>query len=193
MKKVLVAVVVILVALVAFIASRPSQYHVERSATIEAPPDSVYARIVDFHHWNDWSPWAKLDPAMKTDYSGPDNGVGSVYHWVGDKRVGEGRMTVTEGTPGQHVRIKLEFIKPFASVADCSFDMAAQGTGTRVTWNMDGGLGFIEKGMCLMKSMDQMIGGDFEKGLAQLKTVAEATAAAATAPADSTAAAAPAN
>jgi Tfp pilus assembly protein PilV len=177
MKNVLVTLVVLVLGLLAFIASRPSTYHVERSASIAAPADSVYARMADFHRWNDWSPWAKLDPAMKTDYSGAESGTGAVYHWTGNDKVGEGRMTLTEAEAPNRIAIRLEFIKPFASVSATTFTLSPEAGGTHVVWAMDGHHNFISKAMCLVTSMDKMLGPDFEKGLATLKSTSEMSAA----------------
>ena len=152
------------------------EYRVTRSATIQAPANVVFEQINDFHKWAAWSPWGKLDPAMKVTYTGPDAGMGAVYYWVGNKDVGEGRMTILESRPAELVRIKLEFIQPFASAADTEFTVKPDGSGVTVTWLMSGENGFVSKAAGLVQSMDKMIGPDFEKGLAQLKTVAESAA-----------------
>jgi uncharacterized protein YndB with AHSA1/START domain len=188
MKNVLVTLVVLVLGLVAFIASRPGTYHVERSASIAAPPESLYARMADFHLWNDWSPWAKLDPAMKTDYSGAESGTGAIYHWAGNDKVGEGRMTLTEAEAPNKIVIKLEFLKPWQSVNTTMFTLAPEGAGTHVTWGIDGTNNFVSKAMCLFTSMDKMLGPDFERGLATLKHTSEPGAAAAAPAADSSAA-----
>jgi uncharacterized protein YndB with AHSA1/START domain len=173
LRKILVTVVVLVVAAVAFVTSRPSTYRVERSATVAAPPEAVFARIADFHAWEAWSPWARLDPAMTTRYEG--SGVGATYAWKGNKDVGEGRMTLLEADPARRVAIRLEFIEPFPSTSSTEFLLApAAGDGTSVTWVMTGRLGFVEKAFTLFADMDQMIGKDFEKGLAALKRLAEA-------------------
>ena len=181
LKKLLLGVFAILVigavALGIGIAMQPDEYNVTRSATIAAPADGVFARVNDFHKWEAWSPWAKLDPNMKTSFSGSESGKGSVYSWVGDDKVGEGKMTITDSTPPSEVKILLEFIKPFASTANTVFAFKPNGGGTDVTWSMSGKHTFLSKAMCLFLSMDKMIGPDFEKGLAQLKTVSESSAA----------------
>jgi hypothetical protein len=187
MKNLIIVVLVVVVGLALFINSRPSTYSVSRSATIAAPADSVFARVNDFHRWNDWSPWARLDPNMKTELTGAEAGTGAVYYWTGDKKVGEGRMTITDSQPPGHVVIHLEFIKPFADVCTTTFTVEPEGGASKVTWSMSGATNFISKAMCLFTSMDKMIGPDFERGLGQLKTLAEAAPAAAAAP-DSSAA-----
>jgi len=186
MKKVLGVLLALIVVLVAFVASRPATFHIERSATIAAPADSVFAHIGDLHQWPSWSPWEKLDPNMTRSFAG--TGVGSTYQWAGNDKVGEGRMTVTELEPARSVVLKLDFIKPFQATSTARFALDPAPEGTRVTWSMDGNNNFIAKAMCIVMPMDKMVGPDFERGLAGLKAVAEASAAAAPA-ADSTAAA----
>ncbi len=190
MNNVLIVLLVLVVGLVAFIATRPGQFHVERSTTVAAAPEAVFAQVEDLHRWAAWSPWEKLDPQMKKDFSGAPAGVGSVYHWVGNDKVGEGRMTITETQPGRRLRILLEFIKPFASTNTSTFTFAPEGSGTRVTWAMDGSASFMVKAMGILMPMDRTVGPDFERGLASLKGLAES--APPPAPADSSAAAAPA-
>ncbi len=191
MKNVVRILLIVIVALVAFIWSRPGHYHVERSVTVPAPAEAVYATLADFHQFNQWSPWSKLDPAMTTSYEGPESGVGAAYHWAGNDKVGEGSMKIIEATPPSRIGMQLEFLKPFKDTSRTAFTLAPDGDGTKVTWAMDGDMNFISKAMCLMKPMDAMIGPDFEKGLATLSTVVASAAAAGGAPADSSAPAAP--
>ena len=179
MKKVLGFLLIIVVVLAIVIATRPATYRVERSTTITAPSDVVYANLVDFHRWGSWSPWEKLDPQMTRSYSGADSGVGAQYAWTGNDKVGEGRMTITEAALDQLVAIRLEFLKPWKSTSTAHFTLATEGDHTKVTWSMDGTHDSMGKAMSLVMNMDKMIGGDFEKGLANLKSVSEAQAAAA--------------
>ena len=173
-KKILIGLAVIIVVLVVIIALQPSHYTVERSATMNAPAGAVFAQVNDFHRWNAWSPWAKLDPAMKQKFEGAPAGTGAVYTWAGNKDVGEGRMTITESHPGDLIKIKLEFIKPFAATNATDFAFKPQGNQTTVTWTMSGDKNFIAKAFGIFMNMDKMVGGDFEKGLAQLKLIVEA-------------------
>jgi len=173
-KKILIGLAVIIVVLVVIIALQPSHYTVERSATMNAPAGAVFAQVNDFHRWNAWSPWAKLDPAMKQTFEGAPSGTGAVYTWAGNKDVGEGRMTITESHPGDLIKIKLEFIKPFAATNATDFAFKPQGNQTTVTWTMSGDKNFIAKAFGIFMNMDKMVGGDFEKGLAQLKLIVEA-------------------
>jgi hypothetical protein len=175
LKKILVAIAVVVVVLLVVIATRAPTYRVSRSALINAPPAVVYAQIIDFHRWEAWSPWAKLDPAMKTTYIGPASGPGAGYSWSGDKS-GEGKMLITGATPNQEVNIKLDFIKPFEATSAVEFALAPSQAGTNVNWTMSGESGFVTKAYSLFTDMDKSVGKDFEKGLLALKTVSEAEA-----------------
>ncbi|MBL0156810.1 MAG: SRPBCC family protein [Bryobacterales bacterium] len=172
----LLVIVVLLAILAGVIEMQPPEYQVTRSATIQAPANVVFEQINDFHKWEAWSPWGKLDPAMKTTYTGPAAGTGASYAWVGNSDVGEGRMTILESRPAEFVRIRLEFIEPFASVANTEFSVKPEGNGVAVTWLMSGEKNFLSKAMCMVQSMDTMIGPDFERGLKQLKSAAEGAA-----------------
>jgi hypothetical protein len=166
-----VAAVVVLFLIV--VAMQPSDFKVERSATMRAPAPAAFAQVNDFQNWRAWSPWEKVDPALKRQYEGPKAGPGAVYAWQGNGDVGEGRMTITESRAGELVRIRLEFFKPFAAVNDTVFRFSPSNEGTAVTWTMTGRNNFLSKAICLFVDMDKMVGGMFDKGLAQMKTVVE--------------------
>ena len=174
LKKILIAVVLLIIVFVIIVATRPADFRVTRSATIAAPAAVLFAQVNDLHKWDAWSPWAKLDPAMKQTHEGSPAGVGAIYSWAGNKEVGEGRMTILESRADELIRIKLEFIKPFAAVNTTEFNFKPEGGQTTVTWDMTGKNNFMGKAFSLFMNMDKMIGGDFEKGLAGLKSVAEA-------------------
>lgn len=179
LKKILIALVVIVIVFVLIVAMRPADFRITRSATIAAPPEVVFAQVNDLHRWDAWSPWAKLDPNIKQTHEGAAAGVGAVYSWEGNKEVGAGRMTITDSTTNELIRIKLEFLKPFAAVNTTEFTFKAadaNGQKTEIVWAMSGKNGFMSKAFCLFMDMDKMVGGDFEKGLASLKTLAETTA-----------------
>lgn len=179
-KKILIGLGVIAVLLGGFavvVAMQPNDYKVERSATIAAPPATAFAQVNDFHKWEAWSPWAKLDPNCKNTFEGPTAGAGAVFKWAGNDEVGEGRMEIVESKPDELIRIKLDFIKPFESSCDTVFTFKPEGSATVVTWTMSGKNNFVGKGFCMFMNMDKMVGADFEKGLAGMKTVAEAEAA----------------
>ncbi len=175
-KKILIGLVVIIGGLCAFIATRPSAMHIERTVTVAAPAEVAFAQVNDFHNWKAWSPWEKLDPTMKTTFSGAPTGPGAHYAWVGNKEVGEGAMTITSAQPNEKVVIKLEFIKPWTATNIVTFGFKGTGDSTAVTWAMDGEQNFMMKAMGVFMNMDKMIGDDFDKGLADLKKAAEADA-----------------
>ena len=175
LKKILIALAVIVIVLVILITLQPATFRIARSTAIAAPVAKVFEQVNDFHKWEGWSPWAKLDPAMKTTFAGAPAGTGAIYSWSGNNDVGEGRMTLTESRPNELVRIKLEFIKPFAATNTTEFAFKPEADKTMVTWTMFGSNNFMAKAFGLFMNMDKMVGGDFEKGLAQLKSVAETT------------------
>jgi uncharacterized protein YndB with AHSA1/START domain len=177
------AIVIVLV----MAAMKPSAFKVQREADIAAPPATVFALINDFHAWPGWSPWEKLDPNMKRTLDGPPAGEGATYAWAGNEKAGEGKMTITESVPDAHVGLKLDFIKPFASSNQVDFTLEPKGGGTHVTWAMTGNNNFTIKVFTVFMNMDEMIGADFDAGLANLKTLAEQQAPA-DAAADTTAA-----
>lgn len=177
-KKILIALALVLVVLGGVIATRPSTFEIKRSLLINASPEVVFDQVDDFKSWNGWSPWDKMDPTMQRTYNEAPSGVGAGYHWVGNKDVGEGSMKITEAKAGEHLGIDLEFIAPFAAKNRTNFDFAKTGEGTTVTWTMSGTNNFMSKAMSLVMDMDKMVGPDFEKGLASLKTISETEAAA---------------
>jgi len=148
-----------------------ADFSMSRSISIQAEPARVHALLEDFREWQKWSPWEGLDPALNREFTGPDHGVGSTYHWSGNKKAGEGEMAITESTPTSVV-VDLEFLKPFKATNVTSFALTPTGSGTDVTWTMTGKRGAI---MGLMGKLffDKAIGKDFDKGLASLKAEAE--------------------
>ena len=174
MKKILLALLLIVVVFIIVVAMRRADFQITRSTTIAAPAVVVFAQVNDFHKWDAWSPWAKLDLKMKQTHEGASAGPGAIYMWSGNKDVGEGRMTLTESRANELVRIKLEFLKPFPTINTTEFSFKPEGTQTAVVWSMTGTNNFMAKAFCMFVNMDKMVGGDFEKGLVQLKTVAEA-------------------
>lgn len=172
-KKIALVLLVIVAALLAYAATQPDSFRVERSTSIQASPDTVYALINDFHNWTLWSPWEHIDPALKRSYSGAASGTGAVYAWEGNDKVGQGRMEILESTPASKVRIKLDFLKPFEAHNTAEFTLAENGGETTVNWAMFGPSPYIAKLMGVFFSMDNMVGKDFEAGLAKLEESAE--------------------
>lgn len=172
--KILAALVVVLVVGVLIAAlTKPDTFAVQRSATIKAPPEKIFAVLNDFHRWPDWSPWEKLDPQMKRTLGGAERGRGATYAWEGNSKAGAGRMEIIDSVPAQKVGIQLDFIKPFEGHNVATFTLAPQGDATQVNWRMDGPTPFVSKVMQVFVSMDSLIGKDFEEGLANLKALAE--------------------
>lgn len=169
-------IAVLVIGFVAVVAMQPDDFVITRSAAIAAPASEVFDEVNDFHQWQAWSPWEKLDPALKRSYAGPPAGKGATYSWVGNDEVGEGNMIITESRPSELIRIKLEFIKPFAATNTTEFKFDPEGERTTVAWSMSGKNNFMGKAFCLFMDMDAMVGGDFEKGLASLKSIVEAEA-----------------
>jgi uncharacterized protein YndB with AHSA1/START domain len=164
---------VAIAAVLAYAATRPDTFRIQRETRIKAPPDKIFALINDFRNWQSWSPWEKMDPALRRAYSGSDSGKGAVYEWEGNNKVGKGRMEIIEGPPPSRIAIKLDFLKPFEAHNTAEFTLRPEGDATEVTWAMHGPNLFIGKVMSLFFSMDRMVGKDFETGLANLKTIAE--------------------
>lgn len=173
LKKLALVFAVLLVAFLGYAASRPNTFRVERSASINARPERIYALINDFRNWQKWSPWERLDPTMSRTISGAARGKGAVYEWSGQGQVGAGRMEITGATPFRHISIQLDFIKPFEASSTVDFVLEKKGEATNVTWVMSGRNRFFEKVMTIFCDMDQMIGKDYETGLANLKSIAE--------------------
>ncbi len=172
-KKIAIALALIVIVFAIVVATRPADFRITRTTSIAAPPAAVFAQVNDFHKWEGWSPWAKLDPTMKTTYDGPAEGPGAGYAWAGKSEVGEGRMTITESHPSDLVRIKLEFRKPIAATNTTEFTFKPEGNQTAVIWTMTGTNNFMGKAFDLVMNMDKMVGADFEKGLAQMKSLLE--------------------
>ncbi|MDB6015704.1 MAG: polyketide cyclase [Pedosphaera sp.] len=171
--KILLVLAVIVIAFLIVVTLQPAEYRVVRSTTISAPPAAVFAQVNDFHNWEAWSPWAKLDPAAKNTFAGAPAGVGAIFSWDGNSKVGAGQMTLADSQPDSLIKIKLDFIKPFPSTAIAEFTFKPEGNQTAVTWAMSGQKNFMSKAFCLFMNMDKMLGGEFEKGLANLKSVTE--------------------
>ena len=172
-KNIVIAIVVVIAGILVFAATRPDSFSVQRTTTIHAPADKVFAMINDFHRWGEWSPWEKLDPEMKRTFTGPNAGPGTIYEWIGNSKVGAGRMEILKAVPASKVDIKLDFIKPFEGHNVAEFTLTPQGENTQVDWVMHGPAPFVTKLMGVFVSMDSMIGKDFEAGLANMKGAAE--------------------
>lgn len=176
LKKILLVLVALILIFVVVVALQPSEFHVERSVTVAAAPADVFAEVNDFHKWDAWSPWAKLDPNAKVGFEGPEAGEGQVMTWAGNSEVGAGKMTLVESKPDELVKTRVDFTEPFEGTSMSQFTFKPEDRGeTAVTWSMDDEHNFIEKAMCLVMNGKKMVGEQMEKGLSQLKELAEAT------------------
>ncbi|MBL8935494.1 MAG: SRPBCC family protein [Archangium sp.] len=172
LKKLALGLGVVVAGLLIAIVTRPSEFAIKRSLAIAAPPEIVYAHVVDFHEWAAWSPWDGLDPSMKKTYTGGP-GVGAKYEWNGNDKVGSGAMTIADAKPNEAVGITLEFKTPIEATNRTDITFAKSATGTDVTWSMSGKNNFMSKAFSLFVDMDKMVGADFDKGLGSLKGVSE--------------------
>lgn len=173
LKKISIAVAVLLVSLLAYAATKPDTFRVERSTNIIASPEKIFPHINDLKSWGAWSPWEKMDPAMKKTPGGAPSGKGAAYEWDGNTQVGKGRMEITESSPPSKITIKLDFMKPFEAHNTAEFGLERKGDSTHVTWAMFGPQPYMAKIMSLFMDCDKMVGRQFEEGLANLKTIAE--------------------
>ena len=168
-KKILLALIILIGSVIGFAATRPNSFRIQRSAIINANQDKIFPLV----EWTEWSPWEKIDPALKRTYSGPESGKGAVYGWEGNSDVGQGSMEIVESVPNSKIVMKLDFIKPFEGHNITEFSFEPNGSSTKVTWTMSGPSPLLAKVIGLFCNMDQMIGSQFEKGLANLKVISE--------------------
>lgn len=177
--KILIVLAVALALILVIAAFRHPECRVSRSATIDAPVAAIFSRVNTLRNWADWSPWAKLDPHLEQTYSGPPAGVGAVSAWSGNAKVGAGRMTITESRPYELVRLRLEFLRPFADTNTAEFRFEPRDGRTTVTWSMTGRTtAYLPRLIGMFINLDAIIGREFDRGLAQLKTLAETKSAA---------------
>ncbi|MBX3020254.1 MAG: SRPBCC family protein [Bdellovibrionales bacterium] len=187
LKKIGFAIIAVLVVIGGLAAMQPSEFTITRSATINAAPALVFPMINNLKNWPQWSPYAEMDPNMKATFEGPDEGEGAIHAWDGEK-IGQGKMTITKSTPAEKVEMVLEFKKPMEATNTALFTFVPEGTATNVTWSMSGKNSFMGKVFGLFMNIEKMVGSDFEKGLANIKSKLEAATPAA--PADAAAPAA---
>ena len=174
LKIILISLAVVVLAFVVIVALQPADFRVARTVSIAAPPSVVFGHVNDLSKWKAWSPFAKLDPNAKETLEGPPAGTGAKLSWNGNKEMGEGAMTITESRPNELVAFLLEFKRPFEGTNTADFTFKSEGDGTAVTWGMSGKNNFIFKAVGLFMNCDKMLGPTFEKGLADLKALAEA-------------------
>jgi hypothetical protein len=171
--KILLGLAAVVAVLVVVIAMQPSEFRVSRSARMAAPPAAVFAQVNDFHNWQEWSPWTKVDPNAKGTFEGPTSGTGAKFYWSGNHEVGEGSMTIVESRPDELIRIRLDFAKPLAGTSDVEFTFQPEGDQTAITWSMASTNNFMAKAISLVIDCEKMTGDYFEKGLASMKSIVE--------------------
>jgi uncharacterized protein YndB with AHSA1/START domain len=169
---VLKLIVAAILALLIYAYFKPNSFRIERSIVINAPPEKVHVHLTDFRKWTGWSPWEALDPAMKRTYSGASDGVGAAYAWEG-KKSGTGNMLITKSDPANGISLDLNFTKPMKANNRTDITLTSELDGTRVNWAMHGPQPFLHRVMSTVFNMDKMVGKDFEKGLAKLKSISE--------------------
>jgi hypothetical protein len=170
---ILLVIALVILGFVGFIAARPEDFSITRSATLPAPASAIFPHVNDFRLWRDWSPWAKMDPNVKNTFTCPATGEGAAFSWDGNDKVGAGAMTIVESRPDELIRIKLRFLRPFQATHDVRFTFTPAGEQTVVTWTMSGKNSFMAKAITLFMNCDKMIGTQYEKGLASLGSVVE--------------------
>jgi uncharacterized protein YndB with AHSA1/START domain len=173
----IIAIVLAIAIVLILAATKPNTFSVLRATTVKAPPERIFPLINDFHQWGSWSPYENKDPAMKRSFGGAADGKGAVYVWEGNKNVGSGRMEILDTSKPSKIVIKLDFFTPFEGHNTAEFTMLPQGDATNmttnVTWLMHGPAPFMSKVMQVFINLDNMIGKDFEIGLANLKRLTE--------------------
>lgn len=175
LKNLLIILIIAVAGFAGFAAMQPTAYRVSRSALIAVPPETLFAQVDDFHKWQAWSPWAKMDPEAKNTFEGQESGQGAIFRWdSASSEVGSGAMTIIESRPSELIRINLEFLRPFPGVSTSEFTFVPENGQTRVSWSMYGDKDFVAKAVGLVMDCDKMVGGKFEEGLANLKAVTEA-------------------
>ena len=171
---ILLGVLAVLAVLALYVSTRSSEFRVSRSATMTAPAEAIFAQVNDFHRWEAWSPWAKMDPNAKNTFEGPASGRGAKFSWSGSsKTVGEGSMVIVESRPSQLIRIQLDFIRPFKGTNDVEFTFKPVGQRTDVTWSMSGKNNFMGKLIGLFMDCEKMVNEQYDKGLANIKEIVE--------------------
>lgn len=173
MLPILLALAFIVILLAAVLTGQPNDFTVSRQTKIAAPPEQVFPHVNELRNWEAWNPWGKLDPNCQMTYDGPPAGTGASYAWAGNNKIGAGRNTITQSVPDQLVRLKLEFLKPMTATNTAEFTFQSDGSQTIVIWTMFGKNSFGGKVFGLFMNCEKMCGNQFEKGLAQMKSLVE--------------------
>ena len=176
MSNILLVFCIILIAFLVFVSTRPNTFSIKRRIAIKAKPEAIYPLLADFHGngWGKWSPWEEMDPELKRTFSGSHDGVGAIYEWEGNKKVGAGRMEIQHADAPMSVDIRLDFLRPMKVTNATEFRIIDEGDESMVSWCMHGPVSFVAKIFHLFMNMDKIVGADFERGLTKLKALAEA-------------------
>ena len=177
LKKILLGLVAVIALFLAYAATRPADFRVERSLAIAASPLALFEEVNDHRKFNAWNPFLKVDPNVKNTYAGPSSGVGAVCSWDGNSDIGAGSSTIIESKPGELVRMRMDWKRPLEGTSTVDFTFKPQGEKTVVTWAMYGKNEFLGKVVSVFMDCDKMCGPAFEEGLANLGKVAEAGSA----------------
>lgn len=175
-KKILLGLAAVIALFLAYVATRPADFRVERSATLAASPAALFAQVNDHQKFNSWNPFLKVDPNVKNTYSGPRSGVGATCSWDGNSDIGAGSATIVESKPGELVRMRMDWKRPMEGTSTVDFTFKPAGDKTVVTWAMYGKNGFVGKAVSVFMDCDKMCGPAFEQGLADLGKVAASAA-----------------
>jgi len=165
--------VLAIIGVLVYAATFSNTFEVQRSLRINASADKIFPLISNMRGMNTWNPFAEADPEIKITYTGPESGKGARYEWTGNSKVGEGNIEITDVSAPSRVTLQLNMLKPLEAHNTVVFTLVPNGSGTDVTWAMSGERPFIGKVMDAVFNMDRMVGGQFEKGLAKLKAIAE--------------------
>jgi uncharacterized protein YndB with AHSA1/START domain len=161
-------------AMLAYAATKPDDWSVERSAVIAAPQEKIFAQVNDLKAWDAWSPWKDLDPNATIKFSDNPVGVGASFSWSGNDDVGEGSVKIIDAKPPQELTYELTFVRPFPDTARAAFTFTPEGDKTNVRWRMYGTYqNIFHKAVCQIMNMDKMVGGMFEQGLTNMKRATE--------------------
>ena len=169
---ILTTLVLAILGVLAYAWSRPDAFETRRTAAILAPPDKIFPLISDLRAFNSWNPFVLGDIGNTGTYSGPSSGKGAAYAFEGGKS-GSGRFVITDTSPPGKLQMDLNMYKPFRGDNKVEFTLTPNGGATEVTWAMRGKSSFVPKLMGVVMNMDEMVGGQFAKGLANLKALAE--------------------
>jgi hypothetical protein len=175
LKKLLAVIILFVAAILINAAVRPAHFLVSRETVIQASPETIFPWINHSKKADSWMPWKDSDPGVTMTYSGPEEGVGSKSSWDSKGQMGTGEALVVESVPNTRVKTQLTYSKPFVMSQMAEMSLAPGANGTTVKWSVEGENTFFFRVLGTFMDCDKMIGGEFEKGLAKLKTQLESS------------------